>query len=119
MSFMSARQSSDERLSKYADNVSWWIAGDMESAKADGPTQSVFLQNRSPVQLTSVELILDGYIREDPVAPPGQELSEWPEYQPARAELAILWVPESRLTSPDLLVRRRRKPGMIGRWRCG
>jgi hypothetical protein len=31
VSFMSARQSSDERLSEYADNVSWWIAGDMGS----------------------------------------------------------------------------------------
>jgi hypothetical protein len=30
-----------------------------------------------------------------------------------------LWVPQSGLTSPDLLVRRRRKPGMIDRWRCG
>ena len=30
-----------------------------------------------------------------------------------------LWVPETRLTSPDLLLRRRRKRGMISRWRCG
>jgi hypothetical protein len=30
-----------------------------------------------------------------------------------------LWVPETRLTSADLLLRRRRKPGMIPRWRCG
>ena len=29
------------------------------------------------------------------------------------------WVPETQLTSPDLLLRRRRTPGMIRRWRCG
>jgi len=28
-------------------------------------------------------------------------------------------VPETRLTSSDLLLRRWRKPGMIRRWRCG
>jgi hypothetical protein len=30
-----------------------------------------------------------------------------------------VWVPETRLTSADLLLRRGLKPGMIPRWRCG
>ena len=30
-----------------------------------------------------------------------------------------LWVPDTRLTPADLLLRLRRKPGMIPRWRCG
>jgi hypothetical protein len=30
-----------------------------------------------------------------------------------------LWVPETRSTPCGLLLRRRRRPGMIPRWRCG
>jgi hypothetical protein len=29
-----------------------------------------------------------------------------------------LWVPETPLTSSDLLLRRGQQPGMIARWRC-
>jgi AcrR family transcriptional regulator len=32
---------------------------------------------------------------------------------------ATLWVPETRLTCADLLLRQRRSSGMIRRWRCG
>jgi phospholipase/carboxylesterase len=33
--------------------------------------------------------------------------------------LPPVWVPETRFTSADLLLRQRRSSGMIRRWRCG
>jgi hypothetical protein len=37
----------------------------------------------------------------------------------ARTRVVRVWVPESRLRTADLPLRRRRKPGMIPRWRYG
>ena len=40
------------------------------------------------------------------------------EYSYVDGPVLLLWVPETRLTSADLLLRRRRMSGMIRRWRC-
>jgi hypothetical protein len=43
----------------------------------------------------------------------------WHHSRAHRLFTYALWVPDTRLARADLLFHRRRKPGMIPRWRCG